>query len=71
MASLGIDHSYLYLHSTIQHVYFMQSMHQLNIEHLLKHPLDNHGNTIAHLAAQEGVISVFKVRYKTHCVIFS
>ena len=43
-------------------MYFLQAMHEKNMEHLLLLSLDNDGNTIAHLAALEGIASVFKVR---------
>ena len=37
-------------------------MHEETMEHLLLLSLDNDDNTIAHLAALEGITSVFKVR---------
>ena len=44
------------------YTYSLQAMHEPAMEHLLLKPLDNDGNNIAHLAAQEGIVSVFKVK---------
>lgn len=51
--------------------YYLQAMHEPAMEHLLLKPLDNDGNNIAHLAAQEGIVSVFKVKHRTGlCELF-
>lgn len=47
------------------YTYSVQAMHEPPMEHLLLKPLDNDGNNIAHLAAQEGIVSVFKVKLRT------
>ena len=41
----------------------MQDMHETQeLEEILMSPLDNDGNTVAHLAAEGGHVSVFKVK---------
>ena len=50
-------------------VCFFQAMHEETMEHLLLLPLDNDDNTIAHLAALEGISSVFKVTYNANVYV--
>ena len=51
--------------------YYLQAMHEETLEHLLLLPLDNDDNTIAHLAALEGISSVFKVAYNANVYVYA